>query len=91
MDYYNLFVQFLREHRCESAFNENFHTFNRYTVFCRDIWGIMGADEYFLNRAFDWSKTPQGRGFWKNLDVLWEKVYLDTWRAERALAKAQKV
>ena len=36
-----------------------------------NLWDILGGDEYFLSRAFDWSATSQGRDFWKDISEKW--------------------
>lgn len=38
------------------------------------LWEVLGGDEFFLGRAFDWSATPEDRDFWKDIDLAWGKV-----------------
>lgn len=68
---YDTFIAFLRVNGCLDEFRDNFYGFNNCNFFCRDMWEIMGGDEYFVNRAFDWSGTSQGRDFWKDIDRKW--------------------
>ena len=42
-----------------------------------NLWDILGGDEYFLSRAFDWSVTSQGRDFWKDIDEKWSHSCVD--------------
>ena len=58
---YDGFVSFLKDLGCERQFRDNFYSYNRCTAFCRDIWDIMCGDEYFINRAFCWEETEQGK------------------------------
>lgn len=74
---YDSFIAFLTENRCLPAFLDNFYAYNNCVVLCRDIWDIYGGDEYFINRAFDWSQTPQGRTYWKEMDRRWELLCKD--------------
>ena len=77
MTLYDIFVRFLRSKGCEVVFRENFYRYNYSTQFCRDIWDIMVGDEYFLNRAFCWAETAQGKPYWKDISEEWEQVYFE--------------
>ena len=71
---YRTFCNFLSERGCEKAFREAFANQNPGYELNAALWEIMGGDEFFLGRAFDWSMTCQGRGFWLEIDKEWGKV-----------------
>lgn len=73
-----MFIEFLRKNSCEKEFRENFYNYNGFVVFCRGIWDIMVGDEYFLNRAFYWADTKQGKPYWRKLSDEWEKIYCES-------------
>lgn len=75
MNLYNTFRQFLQERGCEKAFDDAFALQNPGYILNAALWEVLGSDEFFLGRAFDWSETPEGRDFWKEIDLAWEKVY----------------
>lgn len=81
MDDYSLFLEFLRSNSCEKEFRENFYSYNGFTAFCRDLWDIMVGDEYFLNRAFCWADTAQGKPYWRKLSDEWERIYCERLRS----------
>ena len=58
----------------EKAFNQAFALRNPGYVLDAALWEILGGDEFFLGRAFDWSETPEGREFWKEIDLAWGMV-----------------
>lgn len=37
------------------------------------LWEILGDDESFFGRAFDWTKTTLGRDFWAKIDREWQE------------------
>ena len=75
MNIYRIFREFLEERGCEKAFDQAFALQNPGYVLDAALWDILGGDEFFLGRAFDWSMTCQGRGFWLEIDKEWGKVY----------------
>lgn len=74
MNLYGTFREFLEERGCEKAFEEAFELQNPGYVLDAALWEILGGDEFFLGRAFDWSMTSQGRSFWLELDREWGKI-----------------
>jgi hypothetical protein len=74
MNLYLTFRSFLKERGCESEFEEAFGS--QVPGYCLDaqLWEILGGDEYFLGRAFEWDRTIQGRTFWAEKDSQWYKI-----------------
>jgi hypothetical protein len=68
-----IFREFLEERGCKKAFDQAFALQNPGYVLDAALWDILGGDEFFLGRAFDWSETPEGRDFWKEIDLAWEQ------------------
>ena len=68
---YGTFIQFLHEKGCHKEFNEAFQAQAPGYRMDASLWDILGGDEYFLSRAFDWSATSQGRDFWKDISEKW--------------------
>lgn len=68
---YNQFRCFLKERGCEREFEEAFG--NQHPGYRLDaiLWHILGGDEFFLGRAFDWTLTREGRDYWKAIDQKW--------------------
>jgi len=73
MNLYRIFREFLEERGCKKAFDQAFALQNPGYVLDAALWDILGGDEFFLGRAFDWSETPEGRDFWKEIDLAWEQ------------------
>ena len=71
MDLYLRFRRFLEERggvrEFEEAFGSQLPGYRLDAV----LWEIMGGDECFLGRAFDWEQTSQGRSFWAQVDKEW--------------------
>lgn len=76
MNLYKIFRDFLVRRGCVAEFDQAFYT--AYPGYCLDetLWVILGGDECFLGRVFDWEQTPQGRGFWADIDKEWYNLYL---------------
>ena len=68
---YETFSTFLTESGCANQFDIEFERQNPGYHMDANLWDILGGDEYFLSRAFDWSATSQGRDFWKDIDEKW--------------------
>lgn len=68
---YETFSTFLTESGCANQFDIEFERQNPGYHMDANLWDILGGDEYFLSRAFDWSATSQGRDFWKNISEKW--------------------
>ena len=68
---YETFSTFLTESGCANQFNIEFERQNPGYHMDANLWDILGGDEYFLSRAFDWSVTSQGRDFWKDISEKW--------------------
>jgi len=73
---YKSFRKFLRDNGCERQFDNAFYTQCGANVLDETLADILVIDEAFLNRCFDWTKTAEGRQFWKELDDKWWKKYL---------------
>ena len=67
---YQSFRSFLREQMCEEAFDRAFYAFNDCTALDVSLWEA-GESEYIFAHAFDWSATPEGRDFWRDIDRKW--------------------
>jgi len=74
---YKSFRKFLRDNGCERQFDNAFYTQCGANVLDETLADILVIDEAFLNRCFDWSRTEEGRNYWKILDGRWWKLYLD--------------
>ena len=68
---YETFSTFLTESGCANQFDIEFERQNPGYHLDANLWDILGGDEYFLSRAFDWSVTSQGRDFWKDISEKW--------------------
>ena len=68
---YKTFSTFLTESGCANQFDIEFERQNPGYHMDANLWDILGGDEYFLSRAFDWSVTSQGRDFWKDISEKW--------------------
>ena len=68
---YETFSTFLTESGCANQFDIEFERQNPGYHMDANLWDILGGDEYFLSRAFDWSATSQGRDFWKDISEKW--------------------
>lgn len=68
---YETFSTFLTESGCANQFDIEFERQNPGYHMDANLWDILGGDEYFLSRAFDWSASSQGRDFWKDISEKW--------------------
>ena len=68
---YETFSTFLTESGCANQFDIEFERQNPGYHMDANLWDILGGDEFFLSRAFDWSVTSQGRDFWKDISEKW--------------------
>lgn len=71
MSSYRKFIEFLDENGCRMQFEKAFYLFNRCHRLSEGLWKILGADECFIGRAFDWSDTPEGYDYWLSIDNKW--------------------
>ena len=71
MNIYRLFRRFLQEKGCEREFDEAFTCQHPGYRLDARLWEILGGDEFFLGRAFDWTLTREGRDYWKAMDQKW--------------------
>ena len=71
------FMSFLMENGCMKEFDLEFERQSPGYHLDANLWDILGGDEYFLSRAFDWSVTSQGRDFWKDIDEQWSHSCVD--------------
>ena len=76
MNRYKAFRDFLDNRGYAKEFDLAFY--NAYPGYHLDnnLWDILGGDECFLGRVFDWERTPQGRSFWEKIDREWYKLSL---------------
>ena len=76
MNRYKAFRDFLDKRGYAKEFDQAFY--NAYPGYHLDnnLWDILGGDECFLGRVFDWERTPQGRGFWAKIDREWYTLSL---------------
>jgi len=72
---YKTFRKFLRDNDCERQFDNAFYTQCGANVLDENLADFLVIDETFLNRCFDWTKTVEGRRFWKDLDDKWWKFF----------------
>lgn len=70
---YESFRRFLCHEGCEEAFDRAFLLHNGHTLFDRALWEAS-EPLYIFAHAFDWSATPEGRGFWLALDRKWHNT-----------------
>lgn len=75
---YKEFISFLNEQNCKKAFDDAFHKQCPGYHLDANLWDILGGDECFLGRAFDWTETEQGREFWAVLDRQWYSRCMDS-------------
>ncbi len=68
---YNQFISFLEENGCRKEFEAAFYEFNRCHYFNEVMLELLCPDEFLFGRVFDWSATPQGRDFWKEISDRW--------------------
>lgn len=68
---YALFQNFLQEHGYSRAFVSEFERLCYGYHLDATLWDILGGDEYFLARAFNWTETKEGREFWAQVDHEW--------------------
>lgn len=72
------FYLFLMMNGCYSGFLRNFdphaksETVDRFFDLCRP--------EYYITTAFCWEDTPEGCGYWSNLDRKWKHYYRHIYR-----------
>jgi len=72
---YQQFRQFLRENNCERQFDCAFYSQCGANVLDETLADFLVIDETFINRCFDWTKTAEGRKFWKELDEKWYSFF----------------
>lgn len=68
---YSRFLEFLQRNDCEEAFNRAFYEQNGYNRMDERLWDILDPDECFFNQCLNWSKTREGKEFWKEIDEKW--------------------
>ena len=72
------FMGFLMENGCMKEFDLEFERQSPGYHLDANLWDILGGDECFLGRAFDWTETEQGREFWAVLDRQWYSRCMDS-------------
>lgn len=73
---YSQFRNFLEHNGYTKEFDIEFERQHPGYHMDANLWEILGADEYFLARAFDWMETAQGREFWAEVDLKWYSAYI---------------
>ena len=76
MEKFQKFVEFLESMSCRKEFNEAFYIQNPGLTLNAKIWDILGADECFVGKAFDWAQTEQGHDYWFKIDEALYEYYL---------------
>ena len=72
---YQTFRNFLRQNDCEKQFDTAFYIQCGANYLDETLAGILVIDEFFFGRCFDWSKTPEGREYWKEVNRRWWKQW----------------
>ena len=84
MDLYLTFRSFLKDRGCEHEFEEALGSqFPGYRLDA-NLWDILGGDEFFLGRIFDWTMTAQGRDYWAQIDSEWYDLAMNTLKNNRS-------
>lgn len=76
------FVHFLKENNAYEEFMINFHKRNmKYFPTKRDGKKFMkiytrnyAVAKEIINFAFVWHDTPQGHGYWSDLNTIWKRI-----------------
>ena len=71
MDTYKIFRKFLRDNDCEQKFDAAFYERCGANVLDKTLADILVIDEGFFGRVFRWDVTPEGREYWKEIDMRW--------------------
>ena len=74
MDTYKVFRKFLRDNDCEQQFDAAFYEQCGANVLDKTLADILVIDEGFFGRVFRWDVTPEGREYWKEIDMRWFKL-----------------
>ena len=74
MDTYKVFRKFLRDNDCERQFDAAFYEQCGANVLDKTLADILVIDEGFFGRVFRWDFTPEGREYWKEIDMKWFKL-----------------
>ena len=74
MDTYKIFRKFLRDNNCERQFDAAFYEQCGANVLDKTLADILVIDEGFVGRVFRWNFTPEGREYWKGVDMKWFKL-----------------
>ena len=61
-----VFEKFLKSHRAFSKYNRNVAKLNKFVTY-----GAIPLEENMISSDFHWNHTPEGSGYWENLDSLW--------------------
>lgn len=77
MNIYRRFVTFLEVHQCAREFDIEFERQNPGYHLDENLWNILGGDEFFLARAFDWTESSKGREYWATLDFKWYQLAIN--------------
>lgn len=71
------FMSFLMENCCMKEFDLEFERQSPGYHLDANLWDILGGDECFLGRAFDWTQTAKGREYWAMLDLKWYQLTIN--------------
>lgn len=80
---YQFFRTFLGRAGCAEGFDRAFCHYNHATQFDAAHWEASEA-EYIFAHAFDWSATPEGRDFWREIDQRWCKEIVGHQRTKKS-------
>lgn len=72
------FIKFLKKNRAYSKFKKNLKNINEDEKTRNiDTYLSITTPYNYLWSAFDWSKTPEGTGYWVNLKDQWEVIIMN--------------
>lgn len=71
------FRAFLRECGCEREFDENFEAQHPGYYLDERLADYMVVDETLVDRCFRWDLTPQGREFWREIEMRWWRGFVN--------------
>lgn len=74
---YEMFRQFLRNEKCEEAFDQAFYIHNDSTYLDEQIWVAIGDYTSIFARVFSWKNSIEGPHFWREIDNKWRTTIRD--------------
>jgi len=61
-----VFKKFLKAHRAFKKYKRNITKLNKFVTYDN-----LQGDTLMISSDFHWNRTPEGSGYWENLDSLW--------------------